>query len=102
MINTKVLILVLGLSLVTYIPRMLPVFISEKIVLNEKIKKFLKLMPYTAMAALIFPGIIKVDENPLIGLSGAIIAIILAWKKCPVIICVLASVLVNFIMFLLI
>ena len=49
--------------LVTYLPRMLPAFVIDKLHLSPKAEKFLKLIPYTAMAALIFPGIITIDDN---------------------------------------
>ena len=65
-------------------------------------EKFLKLIPYTAMAALIFPGVFTVDTNPVIGIVGAAVAGLLAWKKCPVMLCVLATIAADFILYLVI
>ena len=95
--RTEIILLVLLMMLVTFIPRMLPAFIVGKLKLGKKTEKFLKLIPYTAMAALIFPGILTVDENRFcIGLIGGGVAAILAYFKCPVIVCVLAAIVTNY------
>ena len=100
--NAKVLLLLLGMMAVTYIPRALPAVFIEKMRFRAKMEKFLKLIPYTAMSALIFPGVFTVDANPIIGIVGAAVAGLLAWKKCPVMICVLAAIAVDFCLYLII
>ena len=91
------LLLFLGMTVVTYIPRMLPVLLLDKLHLGPRAEKFLKLIPYTAMSALVFPGVFRMDAaRPWIGLAGAAAAALLAWKKCPAIVCVLAAVAVVF------
>ncbi len=100
--TTKVLILLFGMMAVTYIPRALPAVLIEKMRFRAKMEKFLKLIPYTAMSALIFPGVFTVDANPIIGIAGAAVAGLLAWKKCPVMICVLAAIAADFILYLVI
>ena len=61
----KFAILILFLCLSTYIPRMLPALFMEKIQVSGKVNIFLQLIPYTAMASLIFPAILYVDKNRL-------------------------------------
>lgn len=95
-----VLLLVLGMSLVTYIPRALPAPLLGRLKLSAGMEKFLNLIPYTAMAALIFPGVISVDANPVIGIAGGLTALILAWRKCPLVVCVLAAIGVDFVLYL--
>ena len=74
--NTKVLILIVGMALVTYIPRAIPAVLIDKMQFGAKTEKFLKLIPYTAMSALIFPGIFTVDTtNPAIGIVGGATAL---------------------------
>ena len=102
MSTTKVLILLFGMMAVTYIPRALPAFFIEKMRFHAKMEKFLKLIPYTAMTALVFPGVFTVDTNPVIGIVGAAVAGLLAWKKCPVMLCVLAAIAADFILYLVI
>lgn len=100
--STKILLLILGMALVTYIPRALPALLVGKIKFGARVEKFLKLIPYTAMSALIFPGVFTVDaERPLIGIAGGAIAGVLAWLKCPVMVCVIAAIAVDFVLYLL-
>ena len=98
--KTDVLILVLGMSLVTYIPRALPAVLMDRMKLGPKVEKFLKLIPYTAMAALIFPGVITVDANPVIGIAGGLTALLLAWRRFPLMVSVLAAIAVDFVLYL--
>lgn len=72
-------LLILGMALVTFIPRILPAFIVEKTKMNRYAERFLKLIPYTAMAALVFPGVIGVGgDRWYIGVIGALAAILLS------------------------
>ena len=97
----KYWILILGMTLVTYIPRSLPSVLPERIKYAPKIQKFLKLIPYTAMTALIFPGVLTVDpERIWIGIAGALVAAVLGWRKCPVMVCVLSAIGVDFLLYL--
>ena len=89
----RILILIIGMGIVTYIPRMLPAVLIGKIKFNKNMEKFLSLIPYAAMAALIFPGVLSVDEgNMAIGLIGIFAAIILSWFKMPIIIVVIGAI----------
>lgn len=95
-VNYPVVLLILGMALVTYIPRALPAAIISRFTFSPKMEKFLSLIPYTAMAALIFPGVLFVDPlRPEIGIGGGLAAAVLAWLKCPVIVCVIAAILVD-------
>jgi len=103
MIRTDVLLMILGMTAVTYIPRALPAVILEKLKFSAKVEKFLKLIPYTAMSALIFPGIFTVDAaHPEIGIIGGLTAILLAWRKVQVVLCVLAAIGVNIVLYMII
>lgn len=82
------------------LPRVLPAFLMGRIRLNARVEHFLQLIPYTAMTALVFPGVFSVDANPVLGVVGAAVAGGLAWKKCPIIVCVLAAVAVEAVMLL--
>ena len=77
-------LIILGCAIVTFIPRFIPVIFIDKLNFSPKIEKFLNLIPYTALAALICPGVLTVDNQIwYIGLIGAIVAAGLAWKKIP-------------------
>lgn len=64
----------------------------EKIQVSGKVNIFLQLIPYTAMASLIFPAILYIDKNIWIGIIASVLAVIAALKKLPVIGVVLVSV----------
>ena len=99
--NPNIILLIIGMTVVTYIPRAIPVLFMDKIKLNPKLEKFLKLIPYTAMAALIFPGVVLVDPDHFyIGIVGALVAGVLAWKKMPLMVCVLAAIAADFVLYL--
>lgn len=77
-------VMILGCAIVTFIPRLIPAIFVGKINFGRKTEKFLDLIPYTALTALIVPGVLTVDEQLwYIGLIGAIIAAGLSWKKVP-------------------
>ena len=77
-------VVIIGCALVTFIPRLIPALFIDKLDFSPKVDKFLNLIPYTALAALICPGVLTVDNQLwCIGLIGAIVAAGLAWKKVP-------------------
>lgn len=78
------MLVILGCAVVTFIPRLIPALFIDKLDFSPKVEKFLNLIPYTALAALICPGVLTVDSQLwYIGLIGAIVAAGLAWKKVP-------------------
>ncbi len=56
-------IVILGCALVTFIPRLIPAIFVDKLNFGPKVEKFLNLIPYTALAALICPGVLTVDNR---------------------------------------
>ncbi len=86
-------LLVFCLFLVTYIPRMLPAILMDRVKLTKRAILFLQLIPYTAMTALVFPAVFSIDSNVWVGVVGVIVAIVASLKRCPVVVVVLLSVL---------
>lgn len=80
---------------------MLPALFMEKIQVSGKVNIFLQLIPYTAMASLIFPAILYIDKNIWIGIIASVVAVIAALKKLPVIGVVLVSVISCVILYML-
>ena len=75
----KTFLLIVGMALVTYIPRLLPAIFLDRFQFPEWFKKWLKSIPYAALGALIFPGVLLVDQDqPLLGLLGGITALVLS------------------------
>lgn len=101
MLMNKIVLLVLGMMLVTYIPRLTPFLIISRTNLPQGIRKFLLFVPTAALGALIIPGVFSaIPDNPLASLVGIGFACVFAWRKGGIIIPVLGSITVVFIMLL--
>ncbi|WP_226659516.1 AzlD domain-containing protein [Pseudalkalibacillus hwajinpoensis] len=84
--------LIIGLAIVTYIPRMVPLvfFNSDKI--PSAIQNVLKNVPFAILGALIFPGILTINDDLLFGVIGAVAAILAAYLGANLIVVVMFSV----------
>jgi len=82
---SKLISIVILMALVTYIPRLLPILFLNSLKLPEKLEVFLKYIPYAALGALIFPGILDSTGDRLTALAGGLIAVVLAYFRLNVI-----------------
>ena len=89
-------IAVLIMSLVTYIPRALPIAFFRKKIKNQFINSFLFYVPYAVLACMTFPGIFFFTSNIYIALLGTITAMALAFFKQKLFVVTIVSVLVVF------
>jgi len=97
----RMYLVIIGMMIVTYIPRAIPAVLIDKIKCGKRMEVFLSLIPYTAMTALIFPGVLSVDTNHLsVGIIGALAAVLLSWKKAPITIVVIGAVLADIILYM--
>ncbi len=93
--------LIVGMMLVTYIPRMIPlVFLNEKPI-RPFIAKILQYIPYTALSALIIKGIIDGGENRAVSLIGLFAAGIVAWFGGTMVLSVLTAILSSYLLLVL-
>jgi len=90
--NTFIL-LVVGMGLVTYIPRMIPMVLLKELKLPPYLKRFLQFIPYTALGALIFPGILYSTNHTASAVIGGIISVIIALLRLNIIIVVIGGIL---------
>ena len=101
MIN-RYLILIIGMSLVTIIPRILPL-IFHQLKLPKMIEIWIKGIPYAALAALTIPGVFKLDpSNIYVGIIGFSFAVGASLLKLPLYITVFVSVLAVYLFYLVI
>ncbi|MFC5712541.1 AzlD domain-containing protein [Thalassorhabdus alkalitolerans] len=92
--SSSLLLIILGMAVVTYIPRMVPlVFLNAKAI-PPRLEGILKNVPFAALGALIFPGILFIHESPWFGVLGAAAAFTLAFLGGNLIIVVLGSILI--------
>jgi len=90
--------LVLAMAVVTYIPRMLPLVLLKNISLPGYINRFMQFIPYAALGALIFPGVLNSTGTLQSAIAGCIIAILLAWFETNLIVVVIGGIAGVFIM----
>ncbi len=86
------LLIIAGMTLVTYIPRMLPLVFMDIEKIPSWFQAILRNVPYAALGALIFPGILTVHENIWYGIIGGITAIAVAYLGANLIIVVMSSI----------
>lgn len=87
-----IMLIIFGMALVTFIPRVIPVWIIDKIQFPEWLNQWLSVIPYAALGALIFPGVLTVvPESPYIGFIGAFVAVLLALLRLHTILVVLGA-----------
>lgn len=88
-----ILFIIVGMAIVTMLPRMIPAFIVDKLQFRDWVNNWLNAIPYAALGALIFPGILTVkSDEPHIGLLGGIVAVVLAYLGVNVILVVIAAI----------
>lgn len=94
-----IFMIIIGMSLVTMVPRIIPAFIVDKLQFHDWVNNWLNAIPYAALGALIFPGILSVKpDQPHIGLLGGIVAIALAYVGLNVIIVVTGAIITVFLL----
>lgn len=90
----NITLLIVGMALVTYLPRLLPALIMDRFTFPSWIRNWLRSIPYAALGALIFPGVLLVDrDQPLLGLAGGLAAAGLSFLKLPLILVMAGSIL---------
>ena len=98
----EMLVLIVGMGLVTCIPRMLPFIVFRGKELPPFIQGVLRNVPYAALGALIFPAVLFIQEDIWYGVTGAVAAFALAFAGANIIIVVIGAIAVlSFISYLL-
>ena len=93
-----VLVLIFGMMIVTYLPRVIPFFMTGTRQLSERFNKFLSYIPPTALGALILPGVFEaIPERPIAGIIGLLFAIGYSWYKGGIIVSVIGSIVITYI-----
>ncbi|GAM15067.1 AzlD domain-containing protein [Mesobacillus selenatarsenatis] len=90
--SKEIVIMIIGMAIVTYIPRMLPFVMFRGKELPPFLQGVLKNVPYATLGALIFPAILFIQEDIWYGLIGAAAAFIVAFMGANVIVVVVGSI----------
>lgn len=92
--SKEIFLLILGMGIVTYIPRMLPFVLLKGKELPSFLQAILKNVPYAILGALIFPGVFIMNDTIWFGVVGAITAFIIAYLGANILVVVLGSIIV--------
>lgn len=89
----NIMVIVLGMMIVTYLPRLIPFMLISGKPLPFKVRRFLEYVPYTALGALIIPGAIgAVPEKPLASAVGLGFAAAYSYFRGGIIVTVAGSI----------
>ncbi|MGR3763468.1 AzlD domain-containing protein [Rossellomorea sp. NS-SX7] len=91
--NSMVIWMIIGMAVVTYIPRMLPFLVFKGKELPPFLQGVLKNVPFAVLGALIFPSILLIQEgNLLFGVVGTAAAFLIAFLGANVIVVVIGAI----------
>ena len=94
-----IFLIIIGMGLVTMIPRFIPAFIVNKFIFRDWINRWLQAIPYAALGALVFPAILTVKEGePHIGIIGGLVAVVLAYVGLNIVLVVIGAILTVFLL----
>jgi branched-subunit amino acid transport protein len=77
--STYMLLVIAGMAVATYVPRMLPLLFLNAERIPLRLQAILRNVPYAALGALIVPGIFNFHEDPWFGIVGGLTALLSAW-----------------------
>lgn len=90
--------LIIGMTIVTYLPRWLPLNFLSELDLNPKVKQFLLYIPYTSLSILIIRGLLTASRDMFIPtLIGIIIAGLSSWFKGNLVLSVFLGIFSSFV-----
>ena len=75
----NVYIYILGMCLVTYLIRVLPLTLIRRQITNKTIRSFLYYVPYVTLAVMTFPAILTATQSPVSGALALVAGLALAW-----------------------
>lgn len=90
--------LIIGMTLVTYIPRFLPLMILSEDMVKPKVRQFLQYIPYTSLSILLIRGILTSPaEMRIPTIIGIVMSAFMAYIKGNLVISVLSGIFATFI-----
>ncbi|WRP08054.1 AzlD domain-containing protein [Rossellomorea aquimaris] len=91
--NSAIVLMIIGMAIVTYIPRMLPFLVFKGKELPPFLQGVLKNVPFAVLGALIFPSILLIQEgNLMFGVVGTAAAFVIAFLGANVILVVVGAI----------
>lgn len=75
------LVAIIVMTIVTWLPRMLPLMLVRQRIENIFVRSFLFYVPYAVLAAMTIPAIFFATSSIWSALSGLIVALVLGWYR---------------------
>ena len=92
------ILLIIGMTIVTFLPRYIPLVLLKDRKIHPKIEQFLIYIPITSLSILIIRGIIGSEQEVMIpSLVGIGVAGIVSWMKSNLVLSVLSGIIASFI-----
>lgn len=76
---------------VTYLIRMLPFTLFRRKIRSRFVRSFLEYIPYAVLAAMTVPAIFYSTGDIITAVVGTVVALVLAFFNCPLIVVALAA-----------
>ncbi len=96
-----ILTVIIFMMLVTYIPRLLPMYFIDVDKIPGELKRFLSFIPYAALGALILPGSISaISGKPEVSVLAISAAAVIAWFNSNIIVTVFLTVAATYLLLL--
>ena len=87
----SIVIYIAVMAIVTYLIRMLPFTLFRKKIESRFIRSFLYYIPYAVLSAMTIPAIFYATGNMVTSVVGAVVALVLAYLRLPLIVVALAA-----------
>lgn len=87
----SILIYILVMAGVTYLIRMIPFTVFRKEIHSQFFRSFLYYVPYAVLSAMTIPAIFYATGDYPSAIAGTVVAVILAYFRCPLIVVALAA-----------
>lgn len=79
--NTYLIFAMAVMAIVTYVIRSVPMVLFRKKIENRFVRSFLYYVPYTVLAAMTFPAVLRSTGSVVTSVAGCIAALILAYAR---------------------
>ena len=75
----NVYLYILGMWLVSYLIRVLPLTLIRREIKNRTVRSFLHYVPYVTLAVMTFPALLSATQSPVSGALALVVGLALAW-----------------------
>ncbi|MBQ9905365.1 MAG: AzlD domain-containing protein [Oscillospiraceae bacterium] len=88
---SRIFIAIAVMALTTYIIRMVPFAFVRKKIKNRFIQSVLYYIPYAVLSAMTIPSIFYATQDLPSAIAGTVVAVVLAYFGCPLIVVALSA-----------